>query len=61
LLKTIGYLVSSVSVLLLGILSWSSAAADPKMLACLLGGMALSVLGMLLRWLEYRKEKQQKK
>jgi len=30
------------------------------MLACLIAGMALSVLGMLLRWLEYRKEKQQK-
>ena len=45
---------------LLGIVSWSSAASHPKMLACLIAGMALSVLGMLLRWLEYRKEKQQK-
>jgi hypothetical protein len=47
-------------VLLLGIVSWSSAASNPKMLACLIVGMALSILGMLFRWLEYRKEKQQR-
>ena len=56
-LKTTGYIVSSISVALLGIVSWDSAKSKPLMLAALLIGMAFSILGMLLRWLSYRREK----
>ncbi|MFW2853515.1 hypothetical protein ACM61V_16625 [Sphingomonas sp. TX0543] len=59
LVKTIGYGVSTVSVLLLGVVSWNSVKSNPVLLACLLGGMAASVIGMMLRWLSYRIEKAQ--
>ena len=55
-IKTVGYLISSVSVMLLGMVSWKAASANPLLLACLLGGMALSVLGMILRWISYQLE-----
>jgi biotin transporter BioY len=60
-IKTAGYLISSVSVVLLGAVAWKSAAEHPLMLACLIGGMALSILGMLLRWTSYKIEEDSKK
>lgn len=60
-LKGLGYLVSTLSVILLGIVSWQAAAEQPLLLICLIGGMAASVIGMGLRWLSHRlseKEKQ---
>jgi hypothetical protein len=59
LIKTLGYLISSLSVLLLGIVSWKSAAENPVLLVCLLAGMAASALGMVLRWASYQVEKKQ--
>jgi hypothetical protein len=59
-LKGLGYLVSTVSVLLLGILSWKSASAHPLLLACLVLGMLSSISGMGLRWLSHRLEQKQK-
>ncbi|MGZ8370574.1 MAG: hypothetical protein ACXWVH_05920 [Caulobacteraceae bacterium] len=56
-LKTAGYLISGVSVVLLGIVSWKSASEQPLLAACLIGGAAASVIGMLLRWLSYRGDK----
>jgi hypothetical protein len=56
LIKTSGYLVSSVSVGLLGAVTWKTASANPLLLACLIGGMALSILGMILRWISYQIE-----
>lgn len=56
-IKTIGYAVSAISVILLGIVSWKAASADPLLLVCLLGGMTTSILGMGLRWISYRMEK----
>jgi len=50
LLKSGGYLVSSLSVLLLGVAAWDGASKEPILLACLIGGMSTSILGMLLRW-----------
>lgn len=50
LLKTLGYFVSAVSVLLLGVVAWGSVAEDPALRACLILGMVTSVLGMGLRW-----------
>lgn len=56
-IKTLGYAISTVSVILLGIVSWHSAREQPLLFACLLGGMAASMLGMFLRWLSYELEK----
>jgi hypothetical protein len=56
-LKSLGYLVSTGSVLLLGMVSWKSASQSPLLLACLIGGMASSILGMVLRWSSYALEK----
>ena len=52
-LKLFGYLVSCVSVVCLGIVSWSGAAEQPLMLALLIAGMATSVVGMMIRFWSY--------
>jgi hypothetical protein len=56
-LKLVGYLVSCLSVICLDIVSWSSAAEKPLMLALLVAGMATSVLGMLVRFWAYARDK----
>jgi hypothetical protein len=58
-LKTFGYLISSISVICLGMVSWTAAAEHPPMLAVLVVGMATSILGMLCRWASYRREKRE--
>ena len=47
LLKGVGYLISTASVVLLAIVSWSSASQSPLLVACLLGGAAASIVGMV--------------
>ncbi len=59
LLKGAGYLISTVSVVLLAIVSWSSASQSPLLVACLLGGAVASIAGMFCRWLTYEIEKRQ--
>jgi hypothetical protein len=59
-IKTSGYLVSCVSVLLLGVASYSGA-AKAGLLPELCAGMAASFLGMGLRWLSYEVEHRQKR
>jgi uncharacterized membrane protein YvlD (DUF360 family) len=56
-IKTLGYLVSVVSVVLLAIVSWKSASQDSLLLAALIGGAATSIIGMFLRWLSYTMER----
>jgi hypothetical protein len=56
-LKLLGYLVSCVSVICLGVVSWSGAKEKPLMLAVLIAGMGTSVVGMLLRFWSYAREK----
>jgi hypothetical protein len=56
----LGYLVSSASVLLLGAVAWKSASEDPLMLACLIGGMIASIVGMSLRWISHRIDQRDK-
>jgi hypothetical protein len=58
--KGLGYLVSTLSVILLGVVAWKSAAERPAMLACLIGGMTLSILGMALRWASHRQDQKEK-
>lgn len=55
-IKTAGYLVSCVSVALLG---WAAYPGAEKagLLPALFAGMATSLVGMALRWLSYNVEK----
>ncbi len=56
-LKGLGYLISTVSVVLLGIVSWPKP-DEPQWKAIVLGlGMAVSVIGMGVRWLSHCHEK----
>lgn len=56
-IKALGYAISTLSVAALGVVSWKSAREQPLLFACLLLGMASSILGMFLRWLSYEIEK----
>jgi hypothetical protein len=59
-LKGFGYLVSTLSVVLLGIVSWKSASEQPFLFLCLILGMLASVAGMSLRWISHRIEQKEK-
>jgi hypothetical protein len=52
--KTVGYVISCVSVLLLGAVSWKSASSDPTLRLVLIAGMATSMIGMACRWITYQ-------
>ena len=56
LLKTVGYLISTLSVALLGVVAWVSAEGDTGLRIAVLVGVASSVAGMFLRWLSYQAE-----
>jgi hypothetical protein len=60
LLKGVGYAISTVSVVLLGTVGWRSASEQPFLFACLLAGMMASIVGMLLRWVSHRTEREEK-
>lgn len=55
-IKSAGYLISIVSVGLLGAVSWKSATHEPFLRWALIFGMVFSVLGMILRWISYQIE-----
>ena len=54
LIKTAGYGVSTLSVILLGVPAWKNAATNPPIMLCLLGGMAASITGMWMWWWSYK-------
>ena len=58
--KSLGYFISTISVILLASVSWSKAQANPLMLACLAGGAVTSIIGMFCRWLSYEIEQRRK-
>jgi hypothetical protein len=60
-LKGFGYLVSTLSVVLLGLVSWKSASEQPLLFLCLILGMLASVAGMGLRWISHRIEQKEKR
>ena len=60
-LKGLGYLVSTFSVILLGIVAWKGARDEPVLFICLIAGMIASVAGMGLRWLSHRLGEKEKK
>lgn len=59
-LKTLGYGVSTASVLLLAVPSWKSATEQPILFLFLLAGIATAILGMFLRWLSFLREQKAK-
>jgi len=56
--KATGYLISTLSVLLLGVAAWPGA-ARAGLLPALILGMATSIIGMALRLFSYELEKRQ--
>lgn len=59
-LKAFGYVISSISVVLLGVVAWDSAAEKPALLACLALGMTASVVGMAIRLKSHLNDKAQR-
>lgn len=55
-LKTCGYLVSTLSVVLLAIPSLKAASEQPILFVALIGGMIASMAGMFMRWLSYEQQ-----
>lgn len=56
-MKDVGYLLSVVSVFLIGYAASDTAARDPFLMTCLMLGIVISVIGIALRWIVYRREK----
>lgn len=56
LIKTSGYGVSVLSVILLAAPSWKNATREPMLMLCVLLGMAASIIGMGLRWWSYQED-----
>jgi hypothetical protein len=54
--KGFGYVVSTLSVLLLGTAAWKGLSTEPLMQVCLIAGMATSIGGMWLRYFSYRRD-----
>ena len=57
-MKSLGYLISTLSVLMLGAVAWPKPGDPPEVKWLVIGGMASSVAGMFLRYLSHRKDKQ---
>lgn len=60
-LKGAGYLVSTLSVFLLALVSWANAQKSLLLTICLITGAATSIVGMFCRWITYQIEKNQRK
>jgi uncharacterized membrane protein YhhN len=58
-LQGLGYLVSTVSVVLLGVAAWPKPGDPPEKLWLILAGMVTSIAGMFLRFLAHRKQKRE--
>jgi phosphatidylglycerophosphate synthase len=58
--KAFGYLISTLSVILLGVVAWKSASEQPLLFACLILGMAASITGMGMRWISHRIDQKEK-
>lgn len=54
LIKTSGYGISVLSVVLLGVTSFKNASKDTNLMVCLVLGMIASIVGMGLRWWSYQ-------
>jgi len=57
-LKGLGYFISAISVFFLGVVAWPKP-DDPEWHAWAVAvGMATSILGMSVRWISHRKDRQ---
>ncbi|MBO9576691.1 MAG: hypothetical protein J7494_13225 [Sphingobium sp.] len=56
-LKGTGYLISTTSVVMLGIVSWDGTRDKPMMRTLLIAGMAASVIGMAIRMISHIRDK----
>ncbi len=55
-MKSLGYLISIGSVVLLGMVAWPKPEEPKWKAAVLVAGMSASIGGMILRYLSHRKE-----
>jgi hypothetical protein len=55
-MKGLGYLISTLSVFLLGTVAWPKADEPRWKVVVLVCGMTASIVGMLLRFMSHRKE-----
>jgi uncharacterized membrane protein YhhN len=55
-MKGLGYLISTLSVILLGIVAWPKPDEPQWKAALVLTGMTASMIGMFLRYLAHRKQ-----
>lgn len=56
-MKGLGYLISTASVLLLGIVAWPGPGEPAWKQWALLGGILASIIGMFVRYLSHRKDR----
>jgi hypothetical protein len=56
-MKAFGYLVSTVSVILLGIVAWPKPDEPQWKAAVVIAGMAASIIGMAIRYLSHRRDR----
>ena len=57
-LQGVGYLISSVSVAFLGAVAWPKADEPQWMAWAVAIGMATSILGMGVRWLSHKRDRE---
>ena len=57
--KGLGYIVSMVSVVLLGAVAWPKPGSPDWLLPVLIAGMATSILGMGFRYLSHRQQQRE--
>lgn len=60
-MKGFGYLVSILSVFLLGAGAFKGASQEPLLLFCLIAGMVTSICGIGLRYWSHRREDAEKR
>lgn len=57
-LKGLGYFISTISVIFLGVVAWPAPSEPAWQGAAVIAGMALSILGMGVRYLSHRQDRQ---
>ena len=58
-MKGLGYLISTISVVLLGIVAWPGPSEPRWKAMAVIAGMSLSVVGMVVRYLSHGKDRRE--
>lgn len=58
-MKGVGYVISTMSVLLLGLAAWPQPGDPPEKMSLVVGGMAASIFGISVRYLSHRKDRRE--